>query len=90
LSSSKASSFARVVDLPFEKNLAEVLPQSHGHALRKIIIDGAARTRREILRHLHRMNVNRATLFPGLDGFAQSLCAQVAFPEIIPPGDDAP
>ena len=29
--------------------------------------------RSEILRELHRMNINYATLFPGLDGFARSL-----------------
>lgn len=29
--------------------------------------------RREILQDLNKMNINRATLFPGLDGFAQSL-----------------
>lgn len=29
--------------------------------------------REEILRNLFRMNINRAGLFPGLDGFAKSL-----------------
>jgi hypothetical protein len=29
--------------------------------------------RRDALRELHRMNINQATLFPGLDGFGRSL-----------------
>jgi hypothetical protein len=33
--------------------------------------------RSELLRELHRMNVNYATLFPGLDGFARSLGTNV-------------
>jgi hypothetical protein len=37
----------------------------------KLYIAPAARS--ELLRELHRMNINYATLFPGLDGFARSL-----------------
>jgi hypothetical protein len=37
----------------------------------KIVVPN--RLRPEILRDLDYMNVNRATLFPGIDGFAQSL-----------------
>jgi hypothetical protein len=33
----------------------------------------APQAREELLKELHRMNVNYATLFPGLDGFARSL-----------------
>ncbi len=33
----------------------------------------APQARGEILRELHRMNINDATLFPGIDGFARSL-----------------
>jgi hypothetical protein len=33
----------------------------------------APQARRELLRELYRMNINYATLFPGLDGFARSL-----------------
>jgi len=32
-----------------------------------------------ILKYLHRMNINRRSLFPGLDGFAQSLSNKVSF-----------
>ncbi len=41
------------------------------YQLFKLIISPSAR--REVLRELHRMNINYATLFPGLDGFALSL-----------------
>jgi hypothetical protein len=42
--------------------------------------------RKKILRKLHRMNMNRATLYPGLDGFAQSLdITLMGFPEILVP-----
>lgn len=43
-------------------------PEKH---LVKIVVPN--RLRPEILRDLHYMNINRATLFPGIDGFAQSL-----------------
>jgi hypothetical protein len=44
-----------------------VLPQR----LFKLYIDPKVRS--QVLRELHRMNINYATLFPGLDGFARSL-----------------
>jgi hypothetical protein len=37
----------------------------------------APQARSEVLRELHRMNINYATLFPGLDGFARSLGTSV-------------
>lgn len=77
------------VSLPFEQNLAAVLPEPPHGALQKFVIDGSVKSRTEILRHLHRMNMNRATLFPGLDGFAASLRTLVAFPDMIQPGKGA-
>jgi hypothetical protein len=50
------------------ENNVEVSSPDH---LFKLCIAPNART--ELLRELHRMNVNYATLFPGLDGFARSL-----------------
>ncbi len=41
----------------------------------KIYISPQARS--EVLRELHRMNINYATLFPGLDGFGRSLGTNV-------------
>jgi len=39
--------------------------------LRKLELQ--AGSRKEFLRNLRAMNIHRASLFPGLDGFAQSL-----------------
>jgi hypothetical protein len=60
---------AREVDAAWcrENNLEVTSP----HQLFKLCIAPNARV--ELLRELHRMNVNFATLFPGLDGFARSL-----------------
>jgi hypothetical protein len=37
--------------------------------------------KKEILMHLQRMNINNATLFPGLSGFSESLRTLLAFPQ---------
>jgi hypothetical protein len=39
----------------------------------KFVIHNRKRYRKEILGNLYKMNISRATLFPGLDGFAASL-----------------
>jgi hypothetical protein len=44
--------------------------------------------RLDILQRLYRMNMNRATLFPGLVGFAESLRTLLAFPKILRPDPD--
>ena len=41
--------------------------------------------RKQIMQRLQRMNLNRATLFPGLDGFSQSLEMLMVFPHILVP-----
>jgi hypothetical protein len=47
-------------------------PDDHRtYQLFKLVISPSAR--RDVLKELHRMNINYATLFPGLDGFARSL-----------------
>jgi hypothetical protein len=56
-------------------------------ALVKINISNAPSTRKEILQHLHRMNMSRTSLFPGIDGFARSLENVLAFPDILEYGD---
>lgn len=53
----------------FEENLRAV--PNHSSYVMRFIIDGACRP--ECLRKLHRMGINRATLFPDLEGFAKSL-----------------
>lgn len=47
----------------------------------RLHIDAGLRT--DILRELSRMNITRATLFPGLDGFAASLTTDLAVRRIV-------
>jgi hypothetical protein len=59
----------------FERSLKSLLHHASGKSderrwLHKIVIQPEARL--ELLRMLNSMNVNSATLFPGLDGFARS------------------
>jgi len=70
---------------PFEDNI-EAICESDSNAkdyIWKITIDDNISLRCEILRHLHRMNINRASLFPGLSGFAESLATYVANPDLL-------
>jgi hypothetical protein len=62
-------------------------PKKH---LRKFNIEVCQTQRNDILRRLNDMNINRATLFPGLQGFAESLRVAFAFPDVIVPPDDEP
>ncbi len=68
----------------FEENLLEL---NKGEPIKgnltKYVITRDKEERKEILRRLHRMNMNRATLFPGLDGFAQSLRNRMLFPQLL-------
>ena len=64
------------ISKPFEENLAAMLPEDKGQnnfKLYKYEIDFSGKERQKALLHLHRMNINEATLFPGLGGFARSL-----------------
>ena len=47
----------------------------------KIVVDETRRT--EFIRQLFRMNITRATLFPGLDGYAWSLRTRLTIPETL-------
>ena len=69
--------------ISFEDNFDTVQRDDRGQVLKIVIEIRNPRVRTEILRHLYRMNINRATLFPGLDGFAQSLHTMMATPEIL-------
>ncbi|HLN03465.1 MAG TPA: FRG domain-containing protein [Bryobacteraceae bacterium] len=62
------------VRTPFMVNLHSM--PDHERNIGEIKI--AAKTRPDLLAGLHRANLNRATLFPGLDGFAASLWTRVA------------
>lgn len=67
---------------PFEENLGGPFSRAELRAnLRKYVIKNNRALRKDILYNLHRMNMNRATLFPGLQGFAESLSTLLAFPD---------
>jgi FRG domain-containing protein len=55
----------------FESNLRAMQGHHNPKNVRKLVF--AHDDRKKALTKLHRMNITRATLFPGLDGFAQSL-----------------
>jgi len=67
----------------FEENFEAILRRSACKRLFKFTIPDDADLRRSILRQLHRMNVSRATLFPGLEGFAESLSTQLLIPQML-------
>lgn len=74
------------VSKPFEENLISILPE--GSCIRqflKLDIKFSRKERTTALQHLHRMNISRASLFPGLDGFAQSLRTLLVFPKLLKP-----
>lgn len=83
------------ITISFEDNLMGLLGDSgpgtdFDGKLAKIIVQDDSDLRTDIVQKLHRMNMNRATLFPGLDGFAKSLTTLLAIPEILVPGESWP
>jgi hypothetical protein len=60
------------VTTDFEENLCELEGHDSAENVVKIWVTGAD-ARKKILHKLHRAGINRAVLFPGLEGFAQSL-----------------
>lgn len=77
----------------FEANL-EALAEDRGgkkdfsENLIKYTIKNDPQLRKQIMQRLQRMNMSRATLFPGLDGFSQSLETLMVFPHILVPDPD--
>lgn len=69
----------------FESNLTEMLNSTKRRdRIIKCVIPLNRTNRREVIRHLYRMNVTRASLFPSLDGFARSLrWSMLAFPAML-------
>jgi hypothetical protein len=78
------------VSKSFEDNLTELADRSFEKKLIKLEIADDSSLRKEILSELHRMNMNRATLFPGLDGFGESLRTLMTIPEILTPDRNWP
>lgn len=71
---------------PFMENFAGLLQRKdpiNRHLKLFTVKTSSIKLRKEIIRHLQRMNINRATLFPGLEGFAKSLNTALAIPEIL-------
>lgn len=77
------------ISVSFKDNLDAVcnIPEAVDYVW-KIIIDKDVELRREILLYLHRMNINKASLFPGLDGFAGSFETRLANDKIFFPKED--
>ena len=72
------------VSKPFQENMVEIARESASDwQLTRIVIQYNRHERNEILLRLHEMNMNSATLFPGLEGFARSLRPMLAYPELL-------
>ena len=70
------------IDVSFDENLKEMGESAKlKEQMHRIVIDITGDKRKRILQELHRMNINNATLFPGLEGFAESVGTQLAYPE---------
>ncbi len=70
------------IDHSFEQNLAaDGYASKSAQNLYRFRIERKAR--REILQRLSVMNIDNATLFPGLDGFARSLATRLASPDTL-------
>jgi hypothetical protein len=73
------------VTTSLEANLREMLPATRRRlgVIIKVRLAFTREVRREVVRRLLRMNVTRTSLFPGLDGFAQSLSGSLVIPRTI-------
>jgi hypothetical protein len=67
------------VSLPFEDNFLALGTAGRRAHLVKLRCAFSNRAKSIALGELHAMNINRASLFPGLDGFAQSLKSRIWF-----------
>lgn len=68
------------ITVPFMDNLRAIAEPSGIDHFLKIEIYCSSKLLREATQNLHRMNINRATLFPGLDGFAKHLEQLIVIP----------
>jgi len=75
----------------FMENLNAIADEEACDHLVKLELRGSHEVLRNAIRELTQMNISRATLFPGLDGFATNLKSLISFPETIAtdsPGSD--
>jgi len=85
--------FAGTVDKTWGKNLLDTIkslrswPPKNIKGVKPIIweicIELNKEERKDFLKKLDEMNINQATLFPDLDGFAESLRTRIAHPESL-------
>jgi len=68
------------LDRPFMDNLGVKPSLSGAGDVMKVELQCKPQFIRDALRHLHDMNINRTSLFPGIDGLALSLGNAVAMP----------
>jgi len=61
------------VSSPLEENLKELNNWNDSKHILKIFFDFTKSEREFVLRELREMNITRASLFPGLDGYSQSM-----------------
>ena len=61
------------VSSPLEDNLKELNKWNDSKHILKIFFDFTKSERKSVLKELHRMNITRASLFPGLEGYSQSM-----------------
>lgn len=81
------------ISRPFEENLVSMFksPKDLNRNAKKYVFKYSVNLKKEIIFYLQRMNINRATLFPGLQGFAESLSTLLSFPNLstVLPEDSA-
>jgi len=66
------------IERPFMENLKAVLPGDAAGAYRQMALRLTPTDRADVLARLNQMNMNHATLFPGLEGMARSLRTRLA------------
>jgi hypothetical protein len=72
------------VDESFGENLKAMGTSNQQKTnIHRVMIDVTGTERNAILEDLNAMNINSATLFPGLQGFTESLSTQLAYPEVF-------
>jgi hypothetical protein len=76
------------VNRTFSENLDATVSEDpdRKEKFHKLVIDVTPSERRHILLHLNRMNINRMSLFPSLQGFGESLTRTfLALTDVMPP-----
>jgi hypothetical protein len=67
------------IEKSFDENLRESVRDSKKLFRMAFVVE--PEERKAILKELYKMNITNATLFPDLQGFAESLVTQLAYPD---------